>query len=65
MQLNAEFKVNPVCQDPTTSKHNLAEGTTLDEVVVHQCMFYSSLRKPECYEEKIDVLFVLQNHGFI
>ena len=21
-----EFKVNPVCQDLTTSKHNLAEG---------------------------------------
>ena len=46
-------------------KHNIAEGRTLEEVVVHQDTFYSSLRKPESCEETIDVLVGLQNHGFI
>ena len=52
-------------QDLTTSELNLAEGRTLEEVVVHQCTFYSRLRKPECCEETIEALFGLQNHGFI
>ena len=47
MQLNAEFKVNPLCQDLRKRKHNLAEGGSPEEVGVQKCTFVSSLRKPE------------------
>ena len=60
MQLNAEFKVNPLCQDLTTSKHNLAEGGTPEEVGVHKCTLYSSLRKPESVEGTIDVVWLAE-----
>ena len=47
MQLNTEFKVNPLCRDLMKRKHKLAEGRTPEEVGVHKCTLYSSLRKPE------------------
>ena len=62
---NDELKVNPVSQDLTTSKHNLAEGSTLEQVVVHQGSFCCNWRKPESCEETIDLLLGLQNHGLI
>ena len=65
MQPMPSSKLTPCARILQQGKHNLAEGRTLEEVVVHQYTFYSSLRKPECCEEMIDVLFGLKNHGFI
>ena len=47
MQFNVEFKVNPMYRDLIKRKHNLVEGRTPEEVGVHKCTLYSSLRKPE------------------
>ena len=39
--------LTPCARILTTSKHNLAEGRTPEEVGVRKCTLYSSLRKPE------------------
>ena len=58
-------KLTPCARILQQGKHNLAEGRILEEFVVHQYTFYSSLRKPESCEETIDLLFGLQNYGFV
>ena len=64
MQFNTEFKVNPLCQDLTTSKHNLAEGRTPEEVGVASVRLSLVLVNLRVVKER--QMFVgLQNNGFI
>ena len=53
-------KLNRMCKDLMTRKHNLAEGGTPEEIGVYKCTLYSSLRKPESCEETLDVCWLVE-----